>query len=180
MGSIRSGKVPAIWNGKPALPEIICNTSLLQYLHQLGRLDVLQRLTGTLIVPITVAAELAEGRQRGVEVSDPDALPWIMLREPRSQAVLPLMIDLGPGETAVLALALESRDAVVILDDGLARRHAERLGLRLTGTLGILVDAKRAGYVDTVAPLLDALQSLRFRLDPATRLAVLRLAGEIS
>ncbi len=108
------------------MPEIICNTSPLQYLHQLGRLNVLQRLAGVLIVPTAVAAELAEGRQRGVDVPDPGALPWITLREPRSQAVLPLMIDLGPGETAVLALALESRDAVVILDDGLARRHAER------------------------------------------------------
>lgn len=160
------------------MPEIICNTSPLQYLHQLGRLDVLQRLAVTLVVPTAVAVELAEGRRRGMEVPDPAALPWIELREPRSQAVLPLMTDLGLGETAVLALALESRDAVVILDDGLARRHAERLGLRLTGTLGILIDAKRAGHVDAVAPLLDTLESLRFRLDPATRQAVLRLAGE--
>jgi predicted nucleic acid-binding protein len=160
------------------LPEIICDTSPLQYLHQLGLLDVLRRLTGTLMVPTAVAAELAEGRQRGVDVPDPGVLPWVMLREPRSQIVLPMMVDLGPGETAVLALALESQDAVVILDDGLARRHAERLGLGLTGTLGILIDAKHAGHVDAVAPLLDALQSLRFRINPATRLAVLRLAGE--
>ena len=111
-------------------------------------------------VPTAVAAELAEGRQRGVDVPDLGAFPWIMLREPRSQIVLPMMVDLGPGETAVLALALESQDAVVILDDGLARRHAERLGLGLTGTLGILIDAKHAGHVDAVAPLLDALQSL--------------------
>ena len=84
----------------------------------------------------------------------------------------------SPGETAVLALALESQDAVVILDDGLARHQAKRMGLRLTGTLGLLIDAKRAGYIEAVSPHLDALQSLRFRLDPNTRLAVLRLAGE--
>jgi predicted nucleic acid-binding protein len=88
------------------------------------------------------------------------------------------MTDLGRGETAVLALALESGDAVVVLDDGLARRHAERLGLRLTGTLGLLVDVKRACLIDAVAPLLEALQVLRFRIDPATRDAVLRLAQE--
>ncbi|MGZ8219183.1 DUF3368 domain-containing protein [Methylomagnum sp.] len=92
--------------------------------------------------------------------------------------MLPLITDLGAGESAVLALALESRDAVVILDDGLARRHAQRLGLRLTGTLGLLLDAKKAGYIDAVSPLLDGLQSLRFRLDPKTREAVLRRAGE--
>jgi len=54
-----------------------------------------------------------------------------------------------------------------------------RLGLRLTGTLGLLLDAKTAGHIDVVTPLLDALQSLGFRLSPATRNAVLRLAEEV-
>jgi len=92
---------------------------------------------------------------------------------------LRLATDLGSGETAVLALALEITDAVVILDDAMARRHAQVLGLRLTGTLGVLLDAKREGLVTDVAPLLDDLQSLGFRLSGTTRDAVLRLAGEI-
>lgn len=118
------------------MSEIICNTSPLQYLHQLGRLDLLERLAGNVVVPTAVASELAEGRRRGVDVPNPVLLPWVSLREPRSHCVLPLITDLGSGETAVLMLALEIQDAVVILDDGLARRHAQRLGLRLTGTLG--------------------------------------------
>jgi predicted nucleic acid-binding protein len=85
---------------------------------------------------------------------------------------------MGPGETQVLMLALESRDAIVVLDDALARQTAENLGIRLTGTLGLLLDAKRAGIIAVVAPLLDRLQSLRFRLAPHTRAAVLKLAGE--
>jgi predicted nucleic acid-binding protein len=75
-------------------------------------------------------------------------------------------------------LALESRKAVVVLDDALARRVAEALGLRLTGTLGLLLDAKRAGLIPAVGPLLDQLQALRFRVAPHTRAAVLKLAGE--
>jgi hypothetical protein len=46
------------------------------------------------------------------------------------------------------------------------------------GTLGVLLDAQRKGLVPTVAPLLDKLDSLRFRLAPHTRAAVLKLAGE--
>lgn len=160
------------------MPEFICDTSPLQYLHQLGRLDLLRRLTGRLVVPSAVAAELAEGHRCGADVPDPGALSWIVTREPRGQAALPPMVDLGPGETAVLALALESDDGVAILDDGLARRHARRLNLRLTGTLGLLVDAKRAGLIEAVAPLLDDLDALRFHLDARTRQTVLRLAGE--
>ena len=75
-------------------------------------------------------------------------------------------------------LGLEWREAVVVLDDALARRIAETLGLYLTGTLGLLLDAKRAGLVPAVAPLLDQLQVLRFRVAPHTRTAVLELAGE--
>jgi len=75
-------------------------------------------------------------------------------------------------------LALELPEAVVILDDRMARRFAESLRIRLTGTVGLLIDAKHAGLIPTVAPLLDQLQDLRFRLAPHTRQAVLRLAGE--
>lgn len=75
-------------------------------------------------------------------------------------------------------LALESTDSIVILDDGLARRFAETLKIRLTGTVGLLLDAKQAGLIDAIAPLLDQLQSLRFRLAPHTRRVLLRLAGE--
>ncbi|MCD6298849.1 MAG: DUF3368 domain-containing protein [Deltaproteobacteria bacterium] len=95
-----------------------------------------------------------------------------------SLAALPLVKDLGPGETQVLALALETANAVVILDDFLARQVAQSLKIKLMGTLGVLLDAKRAGLVSAVGPLLDKLQTLRFRLDPKTRSAVLKMAGE--
>jgi len=52
------------------------------------------------------------------------------------------------------------------------------LGLRVTGTLGVLLHAKRSGLVAAVAPLLDRLGDLRFRLATHTRAAFLRLAGE--
>ena len=160
------------------MPEVICNTSPLQYLHQLGQLNVMKSLAGHLTVPPAVVAELAEGRARGVDLPDLSRLDWISVRSPLSSAASPLVTDLGPGETQVLMLALESLDAIVVLDDALARQLAEALGLRLTGTLGLLLDAKRAGLVSAITPLLDHLQALRFRVAPHTRAAVLKLAGE--
>ncbi|MGZ8219184.1 hypothetical protein [Methylomagnum sp.] len=62
------------------MSEIICNTSPLQYLHQLGQLSLLERLVGKMIVPTAVVLELAEGKRRGVDVPDPAALPWVSLR----------------------------------------------------------------------------------------------------
>ena len=75
-------------------------------------------------------------------------------------------------------LAMELSDAVVIMDDALARKNAEFLGIRVTGTLGLLLDAKRAGLIDELLPILAQLQALNFRLAPHTREAVLKMAGE--
>ncbi|MGQ9556071.1 MAG: DUF3368 domain-containing protein [Anaerolineae bacterium] len=160
------------------MPDIICNTSPLQYLHQLELLHILPALAKRVIVPPAVVEELREGRGAGVSLPDVLALAWVTVRRPASVSALPLVTDLGPGEAEVLMLALECRDAIVVLDDGLARRVAETLGLRLTGTLGLLLAAKRTGFVPAIAPLLDQLQALRFHLAPHTRAAVLKLAGE--
>ena len=156
----------------------ICDTSPLQYLHQLELLHILPVLTEGVIVPPAVVDELATGRALGANLPDPTELDWVSVRRPISVAALPLVTDLGPGETEVLMLALELPETVVVLDDALARRVAHTLNLRLTGTLGLLIDAKRAGVISSVEPWLDRLHALRFHLAQHTRDAVLRLAGE--
>ena len=160
------------------MPDVICNTSPLQYLHQIGQLELLPKLVARITVPTAVAQELAEGRRRGLDLPIPEALAWVDLCTPSSEKVVRLVADLGPGETGVLLLALERTNPVAILDDALARRHAEFLGIALTGTLGILLDAKRRGLVPAVTPLVDDLQRLGFRLSEGTRSAVLQMAGE--
>jgi len=140
---------------------------------------VLPTLVGHVIVPPTVAEELSAGRSAGVSLPDPIRLAWVTVRRPTRALAVPLITDLGHGESEVLMLALESRDAVVVMDDALGRRVAVMLGLRLTGTLGVLLDAKRAGLIPAVGPVLDQLQALRFRLASHTRTAVLALAGEL-
>ena len=76
-------------------------------------------------------------------------------------------------------LALEMPGSVVFLDDALARRVAIAKGIPIKGTLGLLLDAKRAGHLLMVKPSLDRLQDLGFRLAQHTRDAVLKLAGEL-
>lgn len=160
------------------MAETICNTSPIQYLHQLDHLDLLKQLCGHIIVPPAVVDELATGRAIGVNVPDLTAIEWVRIRRPVSQQALPLVTDLGPGEAEVLMLGLETPGAIVVLDDALARDVARAHHLPLTGTLGVLLVAKQRELIDEVRPLLDRLQELRFRLAPHTRAAVLKLAGE--
>ena len=160
------------------MPEIICDTSPLQYLHQLRHLDILRSLASRVVVPPAVANELQEGLQQGIDLPEVASFEWLTIRRPSSAPVLPLVTDLGAGESEVLALALETQAPVVVLDDRVARNVARVLGLNITGTLGLLLGAKRVGLIEKVEPLLDELESLRFRLAGHTRTAVLKLAGE--
>ena len=80
------------------MPEIISNTSPLQYLHQLGVLDVLPKLLTIVTVPPAVHDELTAGRQLGLNLADFDRLDWIIVRRPSSSAALPLVSDLGAGK----------------------------------------------------------------------------------
>jgi len=160
------------------LSDVICNTSPIQYLHQLQLLHILPTLAGRVIIPPAVVEELSQGRTSGINLPDVNVLKWVEIRRPVSELAVPLVTDLGQGETEVLMLGLEMRESVVVLDDDLARRVAETLGLHLTGTLGLLLDAKKAGLIPVIAPLLDQLQTFRFRVAPHTRAAVLKLAEE--
>lgn len=160
------------------MAEVICDTTSLQYLHQIGELRILPALAGRIIVPPAVVSELAEGRAHGVDLPNLDEFAWIEVRQPVSAPATALLTDLGPGETQVLMLGLETPGAIVVLDDAHARAVAEARRIPLTGTLGLLLDAKRSGLIPAIKPYLDQLQALRFRLAAPTRAAVLKLSGE--
>jgi predicted nucleic acid-binding protein len=158
--------------------EVIADTSVVQYLHQLGLLDLLRSLYGSVVIPEAVATELRTGKARGVDLPDVPALQWIHVRPVRAELLLRVTTELGPGEREVIAAGMEGQETLALLDDRLAREHARLLGIAISGTLGVLIRAKQLGQLTAVAPVLDRLDALRFRLDPGTRLAVLKLAGE--
>jgi predicted nucleic acid-binding protein len=162
------------------VPEVIADTSPVQYLYQANVLHILPQLYGQVTIPEAVAYELGQGLARGTALPDPGQLPWMSVRQVLGQTLLPLVTNLGPGEREVLALAKEAPESLALLDDALARRYARFLGIGFTGTLGVLLKAKQSGYLPRVAPLLDRLESLRFRLDQGTRQAVPVIAGEAS
>jgi predicted nucleic acid-binding protein len=160
------------------LGDVIVNTSPLQYLHQIGQIELFPKLFGRIVVPEAVAAELAAGRSLGVSLPAPEAIEWIDLRRPASAVGGLLSWDLGAGESAVLSLALEHPGSWVVLDDKLARQAALHLSIPLLGTAGILLRAKTARHLSAIRPTLDQLANLGFRLTQETIRNILDLAGE--
>lgn len=129
-------------------------------------------------MPQAVVNELAQGRTQGIALPDPTTLSWITLCSVPASNLLSPIPNLGLGEREVLSLAVSTPKSLVILDDALARGYARQLNIMFAGTLGVLLKAKQLGYIAAIAPVLDQLDSLRFRLSSQTRLTILRLANE--
>jgi len=155
--------------------DTVTNTSPLIYLYRLGRLHLLQLLFGHVIVPVQVHDEIIRGSASGHTVPDLQGEPWIEIRR---AAVEHDYEDLGPGECGALDLARALPDAFLILDDGAARIWAARLGIRCAGTVGVLIEGKRLGHLARLAPELDRLTVLGFRMGSALRKLALVEAGE--
>lgn len=109
------------------MPDAISNTSPLVYLHRIAVVAVQQHLGA-----ISVVEELREGQRRGFDVPTVDVYPWLQIVDPTNTPSEWLSLDLGPGELAAMALALEQRNRVVLLDDRLARRTAQAAGLAVS------------------------------------------------
>ena len=88
-------------------------------------------------------------------------------------------VGLDQGEAEVLTLAEEYTARLVIVDERKGRRYAQRLGIPLTGTLGVLLLAKERGLLDLLVPLLADLQDAGLYLDAALVERMLVLAGEV-
>ncbi len=160
------------------MPDSITNTSPLLYLGRIGALGWLDQLFGSVWVPSAVLRELDEGRVLGFEVPDTENLSWLETVDPKSTPSEWLTLDLGAGELAAMALALENPQRILLLDDALARRTARAAGLTTWGTLRVLLEAKKARLVPSVAPLVDLLAASGMWLSPDIRKRVLSLAGE--
>lgn len=89
-----------------------------------------------------------------------------------------LSLDLGPGELAAMALALEYRTHAVLLDDMRARRTAQAAGLVVWGTLKVLLEAKSQGLTESIAPFVNRLGETGMWLSEEIRERILELAGE--
>jgi hypothetical protein len=160
------------------MSEAISNTSPLFYLYRIGTIDWLPKLFSEIWIPTAVVEELKEGQRKGFDVPDPSNYSWLQVVNPRATPSEWLSLDLGPGELAAMALALENHARILLLDDMLARRTAQAAGLTVWGTLKILLEAKAQGLTDRIEPLVSHLSDTGMWLSGEIRQRILRLANE--
>lgn len=147
---------------------VITDTSCLIALSKLEAVDILHKLYPNIFITQDIAEEFGE------------PLPgWIQIQAvPNKNYQRLLEVTLDRGESSAIALAMDIQNVLLIIDEMKGRREAKRLGLRITGTLGILLKAKQQGFFDKIAPLLDKLEAKGFRLSQEVKSAILKESGE--
>jgi predicted nucleic acid-binding protein len=152
----------------PMHKTIISDTSCFIVLTNIGELHLLQKVYGQILTTPEVAAEYGEVLPEWVAVET--------VKDNYRQKLLEMQVD--KGEASALALALETPDSTVIIDDYRARRVAEKLGLSYTGTVGVMIKAKITGIVVSIKPLLAKMKRTGFRITEDIEQQALREAGE--
>jgi len=150
------------------LKAIISDTSCFIILTNIGELELLHKVYGQIVTTPEIVAEFGETLPEWVEIAE--------VTDKYRQRLLELQID--KGESSALALALETPNSVVILDDYKARKIAERLGITFTGTIGVIIKAKLNGIIPSVKPLLEKIKRTDFRLSTEIETQALKEADE--
>jgi predicted nucleic acid-binding protein len=152
------------------MPDIIIpDTSCLIFLDKIGELEILQKLYQKTVVTNEIAEEYMLPLKKWIKIESANKKLY--------QKILEQSVD--KGEASILVLALEMENCIVSIDDLKARKTAKKLGLRLTGTLGILYKAKKAGYIQSMNKTIDKLKDADFRISEKIEKELLRLSGEL-
>ncbi len=127
------------------MPEqiVIADTSCFIILTKVNELELLRQVYGQVKTTVDIAIEFGEVLHDWVIVN--------MVADSERQQALERQID--RGEASAIALALESPNSTVILDDYKARQVAKGLGIKFTGTIGIIMRAKHKGIILSIKPI---------------------------
>lgn len=147
---------------------IISDASPLIALADIGELEILQKLYQNITITDIVSNE--------VHIELPD---WISVSQNySSQQMKVLELELDAGEASAIALGLNTPNSTLILDELKGRKVAKRLGLSVTGTIGIIIKAKNQGLIESGKTILNALERHGFWLSQKLKKEILKKMNE--
>lgn len=151
-----------------AYSAVVADASCFILLDKIDEIHLLQKLFNVVVTSEEIAKEFGKLLPDWVEVRT--------VKDKNFQSVLFLQVDLG--EASAIALASENQPSLLIIDDLKGRKLAKRLNLNITGTLGLILTAKREGALPAIKPLLDKIQLTNFRISPVLLKGILQQAHE--
>lgn len=147
---------------------IISDTSCLILLEKIGELELLHKVFGEILITQDVADEYGSMLPKWISIQNPTNKKY--------QKILEASVD--RGEASAIALAVELADCLLIIDDLKGRNLAETLGIKITGTFGLILEAKLSGKIDSVKPLLEKIKQTDFHFSADIEKKILAKANE--
>jgi predicted nucleic acid-binding protein len=170
------------WKKISRMPAVVSDTSVLHYLAVTRQYDCLCKIFGQAVIPTAVWKKVSHHTDLQVYGCTNRAISdgWLRIESPQDhQAVKSLRIFLGAGESEAIILAREFHPSLLLMDDLDGRSTALKLKLAVTGTIGVLIRARKLGYISKLKPVFDELIAThRFRLAKVLYDKALREVGE--
>lgn len=157
--------------------KVISNTTPIISLLKIDKLDIIKDLYGEIFIPNEVFNEIEAGKNKEF-YKDLSEIEWIKIEEIKNKNSLSYFIDLDKGEAEAIILATEKEADLIIIDESLGRFYAKHSGLKVTGTIGMLLKAKNLGFINEIKPLLSELKSKNIWLSDSLVEKALKLAKE--
>ena len=148
---------------------VVSDTTPLISFLKINRLDLLRALFSRVVIPCAVYDELTANPRFEVEAEAIKKSDFIHIREvadKRSVQVLRKVALLDQGESEAIVLTEEIKAELLLLDEHRGREAAKRMGVKITGTIGIILEAFDRGLLETGDVLLciDGLQRSKRRI----------------
>jgi uncharacterized protein len=162
---------------------VVSDTSPITNLAAIGQLDLLQGLYTHIIIPVAVYDEMVNVEKPVPGAVEVQTLSWIQTQAVADQqqviAIQESEENIDMGEAEAIALALELKADLLLMDEHRGRIVATSYGLQVTGLLGVLVQAKQNNLIQIVKPLVDQLiEQADFRVSDELYTTILQIAGE--
>jgi predicted nucleic acid-binding protein len=142
---------------------VVSDSTPLIALAKINRLDLLKDFFGEIYIPEEVYDEVVRRGGNLAGSSEVASCSWIKVESVKNRmAVETLSLTLDKGEAEAIVLSRE-KESLLIIDDGAGRKTAELLGVKITGTVGILLLASKDGRL-SLRKTMDELKSVGFRL----------------
>jgi hypothetical protein len=160
---------------------VIADAGPLIGLARVNQLNLLEKLYHQITIAPRVLEELKLSSEKpgATIISAATDAGWLrvsQLKKKENHSILNLLVDAGEAES--IQLAIEQNANILIIDDRKGRKIAKSRKVRIIGTGGILIAAKRKGLLDKVAPIINELAAVGYRLSPDLCRRILELADE--
>ena len=160
--------------------KVVCNSSPLIHLAKVGKLELLRDYCTEISIPEAVYREcVVDGKDRedAKRIENASWIRVVGIKNIDLKKALNTVLDDGESEAIVLALQ-ESAD-LIILDDYEARELARTYGLKITGTIGLLIKARHEGDISSIGEMLKKLRMTGFWLSDDLYTKIRRDGGEL-